>query len=272
MIHRSRNLPARLAVVAVLGCSLACGQGGDAAPRLPAGGTVLLPPGSSLAMESLRVVGAQGPARITSGGKFTATVPDEGPALVGLFDASDRLVLLGHVDAADPAGGEVSARRTGVGLLFQALGAPLLPPGMWKQALALIAASPQADALAAVIGARVAANPTALIDGDSAIADALQAAAAELVPLAKAPAPAPSPAPAARRQATLAAVGLPEAFSKVTVDTPGTQSGITIRVNPTATASSSTTITGATSCTSSTGSATCPTPTVPRRSWSPGES
>jgi hypothetical protein len=238
-VHPTRHAGAlavlTLVSVAWLGCGRSPGATAAAVPAMQAPGTVVLPPGSALQVTDLHVVGSQGSVAVAAAGTFTATEPGAGPALVGAFDAAGHLVLLGYVDAGVPAGGEVSARQTAVALLFQALGMNLLPPGQWKQALALIAATPQADALGATVAARIAASATALSDGDAAIADGLAAAVSALRPAPQAASALAAFEPSARRARATAVVvqaTSTPSLAITTVDTPNTQSGVTLRVSP----------------------------------------
>ncbi len=140
-------------------------------------GQVVLPPGSGLDLASLQVLGGQNTSGVTPEGEFNVFQPGGGPALVALM-SMNQPVLLGYVGGP---GGGVSAPSTANWLLFQAVGGYRLPPSAWSQALGLIHTSPEAQALAEVIGQCVATNPLALVQGEPAISNALWTAAGTLV-------------------------------------------------------------------------------------------
>lgn len=224
---RSLRILAFLAIVPLLYLLLGCGGGSGAIHGLPAGGTVTLPAGSVLNLADLTVFSALGTAPVTADGAFTAQEPNSGPALAGLFDKAGNLILLGYIDADDPAGGAIDAKSTAVALLFQAIGGYLVPTGEWKKLLGLIADSPQAETLAAVIAARVAANPTALLDGDNEIRDALATAAPALAP----PETEGAKAPVVKRSLQFAVNRAATDVTKIAILNPGKQSGAEVQLN-----------------------------------------
>lgn len=207
-----------------------CNGGGDSFnnAKLRTTGMVTLPAGSTLQLKDLQVKGALGVSAITDDGKFTVQEPDTGPALVGLFDKAGRLILFGYVDANSAGGGEINAKQTAMALLFQAIGGYLLPPNEWKKLLELIAAAPETETLAGVIATRVAANPTALLDGDAQIRDAVAAAVATLNP----PLPeAVSKISSRNASGYVVSLGATNTVTKVAILNPGKQSGAEVQLN-----------------------------------------
>ena len=226
-------------VLTLTALSLLAGCGGSSTPesneytgeKLPVTGRVVPVPGSSLVLTDLTVAGALDRGSVTADGAFAITESGTGPARVGLFDKRGRLILYGYVDAATGTG-EVSAKQTAVALLFDATASFTLPPEMWKQALAVIGASPQADTVAGVITTRVAANPTALMDGDTAIANAVETAARILAPEGRAARSRSAIQRGARITAANATATRFGSISKIVVNTQNPQSGISVLSNP----------------------------------------
>ncbi len=146
-------------------------------------GTLQPPASFSLPVTSLSVSTGVVDSAVRADGGFTARVSGTGPCLVGLVDSLGRIILLGYVDAAAGAdSGEISAMETAVALMFQGLGGYTLPPAQWEGALELIAQSAPAAQLASVIEAQVAANPTAIWDGNQQIVTALAQACRQILP------------------------------------------------------------------------------------------
>jgi len=178
-----------LGLVVTVVVSLVVGCGGSLAPTFPSpdggagikvAGNVVLPEGSGLHLSGLRVMGCLGQSRVTEKGEFSVTQPDTGPAQVMLLDSAGKVVLLGYVDAAYPEAGEISAKETAVALLFDCL-LPFIPSAEYYQTvLDLIRKDPLAETLGSAIASAVAANPTALADGDPQILSALDSAVATL--------------------------------------------------------------------------------------------
>ena len=80
----------------------------------------------------------------------------------------------------------VGAKGTAVALIAVSMGIGGMPAVSARQVVALLEADPAVAALAAVISARVAASPTAVVDGDPAIQEALKTAASSLKPASRA--------------------------------------------------------------------------------------
>lgn len=162
--------------VAVLVMVCGCGGGGSTPTAIGTEGTVELPAGTALRLADLQVMTCLGSVPVSADGRFLAREPGSGPAQVMLLNRDGDLVMLGYLDANHPQGGKINARETAVALLLCGL-LPVMPPrAYWGEVLDLIRQAPQADALRQVIAGRLAANPTALDDGDTAIITALKAA------------------------------------------------------------------------------------------------
>ncbi len=189
-------------------------------------GLVQLPAGFSLPVTTLTVSSIIQDSPVDATGQFNAHVSGTGPCLASLIDNAGRVVLLGYVDAAfGAAAGEISPQQTAVALMFQGLGGYTLPPAQWQQALELIAQTAEATQLASVIDARVAANPTAIWDGDQQIVTALAQACSEV-------------RPAATGQALRALAGSPTqsvqptqaATAAILVNPPSEQDGVLVNI------------------------------------------
>jgi Leucine-rich repeat (LRR) protein len=199
-----------------------------------AAGIVTLPTGVAVAPADLSVMSGAGTVPVDAGGGFTVAVLTHASTQVELVTSDGKIVMLGFVDprpGATPA--EISATSTARVLLYYALAAFLLPPEHHETVLTLIAERPEVAALAATIAARIAANPTALQDGDAEIANALVAAQQAILapvlpppPVSSGRIPLPGAPPGAAAGATDATL--------VLIDPPAdvVQSGVQILQNP----------------------------------------
>lgn len=165
-------------VVSACGSTVPASPGASTATGAPpiaaaASGSVHLPTGSSVDPSGLSLASPFGSSRVGSGGSFSVAVGD-GPTEVDVIDAQDRIVLMGFVR---PGGGnDVSAASTATVLLYLALGGFTVPGEHFGAVIDAIAATPEADDLAATVATRLAAQPTAISDGDSGLVDAVLAA------------------------------------------------------------------------------------------------
>jgi hypothetical protein len=170
---------------------LGCGGGGDyqtVAPPSASSGTTLvkvaatvaLPAGFSAAMTSLRAGNILGTQAVAADGSFQAQVIPGTPSLVYVQDASGNVVLAGFVDPSLPAN-TVNAVSSAVALLYFGMDAYGVPSANRSLLLQLLAAHPATAALAAVVAARLAADPQALVDTDAQIVSALKTAVAAIV-------------------------------------------------------------------------------------------
>jgi len=234
-----RRLPAVLLFLPLVIPVLAGCGGGPARPwpnGKPTGraatGQVVLPAGCQLPLADLQVVGCLGTSGVETDGAFTLQMQAGGPAQVCLCDAHNRLMLYGFVDADDPSTGEISPLMTAVALLYRATGLCLVPPDYRADIIRLLSQSAEAQAAAAVIAERVAANPTAMFDGDAAIVAAIEAARNELYSAAGV---SPTSFLESATPASVNAFGLavePAAVSNIFIDDNGTESGLQIVHNP----------------------------------------
>jgi hypothetical protein len=175
-------LPLALGGLGLLATS--CSSNGNSTstpPMITASGVAALPAGFALQASSLTVSSAGGQVRLGSGNAFTVSEPSGGgPATILLLSPDSKVVLLGHVDTDAPAFNELSVTSTAAELLFLSTGATTLPISEWSNAYRLLAAAPETATLAGVIGARMAASPTAVGDMDPEIATAVAGATASL--------------------------------------------------------------------------------------------
>src|SRR5579871_1815089 len=221
-------------VLLVIGCGGGGGGvGGESFSLRSVHGRVRLPQGSKLSLTTLQVVSAYETSPVASDGTFTVLEPSGSPAIVYLTDASGKIVLLGY-SATAGGPGDVSAQTTAQVLLFYALGAQTLPPDQYAQALTLIAADNASTALAATLSSRVAANPTAISDGDPALDNAVSAAATAILPAGgrASDRDASSAKAMARTNVVVARSGRAGGFGQLIIQPSGLQSGVEILQNP----------------------------------------
>lgn len=165
--------------VPVAGSTLLAGCGGSGSGSTGGGltttrGVTKLPTGFSMAPTALKVEAGLGGTAIKSDGTFQLTVWSKaaGPTLAWLRSV-DKVVLIGFLDSDTNT---IDAESSAVALLYFSLGGFMTPPENKKTLLGLIKADPAVPALKATIARRVAANPTALADGDAEIGSALKTA------------------------------------------------------------------------------------------------
>lgn len=144
-------------------------------PRTIAG-QIVLPGGVALEVTALRVATSDFSDAPSAEGDFTLNVRLRTPSFVQVVDDSGRIILMGFAnpDAAEPA--RIDARSTAVALLYFANAGWTLFPDSLQNVLDLLDQTQAASDLAAAIEAAMAANPTALHDGDDALLAALDAA------------------------------------------------------------------------------------------------
>lgn len=137
-------------------------------------GTLTLPAGFALTSSALMVKTGAGSQKVSSSGAFSAQVSTEptGPTLAWCA-ASDKPILMGFL--AD-TGAVLSARSTAVALLYFALGGHMVAATNKTFLLAQLDAHPAVGELETVITARLAANPSAIVEEDPAIGAALKTA------------------------------------------------------------------------------------------------
>lgn len=218
-------------VLLLIGCGGGGGGTGGNSSLLTARGRVQLPPGSSLSLTTLQAFSAFGTSQVAADGTFALPEPSNSAAIVYLSDANGKLILLGY-SSTSSGPGEISPRTTAQVLLFYALGAQTLPPDQYAQALTLIAADNATAQLAITVGSRIAANPTALSDGDSTLDSAVSAAATAILPAGgrSIDRAASSAVPISRASVVVKRSG--RASGQLMIQPSGLQSGVEIIQNP----------------------------------------
>jgi hypothetical protein len=178
-ISRRQMILAMTASPLALAGLAGCGGGGAGAGSSNLGvtstaGTVALPSGFSLPMTTLKVETGLGSSALQANRGFTVNTLAQatGPTLAWLRTDS-KVVLAGFIDSGH---GVIDARSTALALLFFALGGQTIPAAEKAHLLQLIDADSTVGPLASVIALRIAANPTALADGDAQIGSALKTA------------------------------------------------------------------------------------------------
>src|SRR5579871_2611200 len=225
-----------MAVIGMQGCGGGSGggSGGGAASVITAQGRVQMPAGSKLAVTSLQVLSADGTTPVAANAGFTTPVRSTEPATLFLTDSAGNLIMIGY-SSVNGGPGEISARTTAQALLFYATGAQTLPPDQYAQALSMIAASSAATQLTNTVAARIAADPTALSDGDSALVTAVTSAAATLSPpgsrAALQAAPTGTGGMVAHTRVAVVSTGRADA-GQLLIQPSGLQSGVEIIQNP----------------------------------------
>lgn len=162
-----------------------CGGGGGAITRMAGRTRAELPDGFSLPASELAGENALGSQALGADGSFSASyLTGAGPIFTWVrHTATDKPVLFGF--AGEGQNG-VGAKGTAVALIAVAMGIGGMPAVNARQVVALLEADPAVAALAGVIAARVVASPTAVVDGDPAILEALKTAAQALKPTSRA--------------------------------------------------------------------------------------
>lgn len=162
-----------MALWAIVGGLLAACGDEAAKPAAGAKGQVRLPAGFALAPSELEIVSALGPARVASDASFVVPTLDGEPTQLDVLGPDGRLVLIG---IATDGVGEISVATTAAGLLYEALGGPLLPAAHARTLRALIADLPELEGLTIAVTGALARSANALADGDPTLTAALQTA------------------------------------------------------------------------------------------------
>lgn len=199
--------------LALAGCG--GGDGGGGVVRAP--GQVIPPAGFTEPLAGLTVLSSYGSATVARDGAFR--IGADGLAEVDLLASDGRLLMIGV--AGGEGGGEISADTTAAALLGLALGVPLLPPDAATTARALIPDLAETDALAQVVAARLAVNPTALADGDPELDAALAGAQAAVLAAFDADVPRSRSSPLSG-----------DLGADVVIEPDGIQSGVAVLHNP----------------------------------------
>lgn len=140
---------------------------------------VRLPAGLVIDPSTLVLSANAADAPVDADGSAEPALISDFPSLVPLFNAEDKVLLLGFLSPGR-ANQEISVESTATALLFFASGAWNLPPQRMQEVLDRIASSPAAGLLIAALEAAMQLNPTALTDGDEGVDAAIAAARALL--------------------------------------------------------------------------------------------
>ncbi|MCA9250866.1 MAG: hypothetical protein KDA54_07000, partial [Phycisphaerales bacterium] len=143
---------------------------------VPATGRVRLPDGSGLSLQNLRVITNAAETPVDADGNFTASVISNVPSLTPLVNEDDVAVLLAFVGGTIEDS-EISAKSTAEVLLYLAIGGWTIPADRFPELLYHIANSQACNDLAGAVETAIAANATALLDGDQSLSDAIETAA-----------------------------------------------------------------------------------------------
>jgi hypothetical protein len=168
------------ATLALLPFLAGCGGGGSSSnggatslATTRARGAVQLPSGMTIAPTALTVAAPQASA-VSAAGAFEFDKVNGGDSLVVIGGADRKPLLAGFTDSAGSV--KIDTTTTAVALLFYGCGAFTLPPDQHTHIRELLAASPAVPPLAATLAQRLAADPNAITDNDSALQSALQTA------------------------------------------------------------------------------------------------
>lgn len=163
------------------------GGGGGTSGLSRSTGQVVLPPGSSVAIGSTRLVSGYGTATLSGDGHFTVHQPTNDAALLVLADYSDQPLLMGFSGSTSTGMvGEVSAVQTAIALVFYALGAFTLPAEDQEKVRAFLANDDRVKTLGVQIATILASNPLALAQSDPALTGAVTTLRDSLFPVGKA--------------------------------------------------------------------------------------
>jgi hypothetical protein len=184
----------------------------------PVTGTVSLPVGSGLSLNSLSLKTMGQTVALGSAATFSAGVSPNAPTLALVTDANGNGIMAGFLDPTIPGSQPITPRSTGVVLTWFAIGGPFLPATVKSQILALLNADPAMDTLGGVVAQRIASSPLAIVNGDAQVASALNTALDALI------------AGAAR---TVSGAAHLEDPPTLTVTPVTDQSGVSVRPDPT---------------------------------------
>ena len=178
MTHRSFRLTAlALAVASILqacsGSTSPAVQPIAPAPRIsgttPQGGTVVLPAGVNLAMNTLKVSNSVGTANPASTGGFTVTAYSGGPQLTFVTDQNGNLVLAGFLSPSSPT---LDSLSTAKALTYFAAAFYTLPSPYRTQMVDAIATAPGFSAVQNAVIAALQSNASGLAT-DTGVSSAL---------------------------------------------------------------------------------------------------
>ncbi|MBS0582797.1 MAG: hypothetical protein JSS42_06820 [Proteobacteria bacterium] len=140
-------------------------------------GQVALPGGigASLASTDLIVIAGDDERPVSDDGTFSANRGAGAPILAWVMHKDGYAALIGFVDPAATSI-RIDAHSSAVALMYMGLGSAYLPPPIKRKLIATLDAAAATEVLAAVIEARLRANPRALDAVDDEIAAALKSA------------------------------------------------------------------------------------------------
>ncbi len=143
-------------------------------------GSAKLPAGSGLDASTLRVDTHASESSVGADGAFDAESFSNVPTLALLVNEDDTAIMLGFIgDEEGPS--DIDAKSTATALLYFAIGGWTIPANRLPELLHEISTSDTCAELASVVETAIAANPTALKEGDPTIDAALANAAALLL-------------------------------------------------------------------------------------------
>ena len=195
------------------GSKAGAGSGGDAATSdassdaalfttATLSGTVQLPAGATVALQSLTVQTSLDGQPVSSSGAFSVDAFSPGAQLVIVLSQAGNPMLMGWLDSTHTI---IDAESTAEVLLWFGAGAPYLPNDAQTQALTTVGATPGLDAVTQAISASLVSSPDSFATSNPAVTAAM---AQVLVPFMQ------------------GAPGMPIPFDLAI--TPGIQSGLSV--------------------------------------------
>jgi hypothetical protein len=161
-----------LGTVGLFGCG-GGGGGGGGSVITQGMGLIQLPAGvTANKIGPLSTANALGNRAVSSKMSFSTPVLSLGPSLIHVVNSAGIGVMMGFVDPK-AANNVISPQSTAVAMIYLVLGFHIYPDANRAQILSLVTADSATSILASVIAARMAANPTALGQGDAQIANAV---------------------------------------------------------------------------------------------------
>jgi hypothetical protein len=146
-------------------------DGGTSFPTtMTQSGTVQLPAGVTVPLQSLTVQGSLDNVAVSSSGAFSITTYSPGAQLVAVLSPSGNPMLMGWLDASHTT---IDAESTAEVLLWFGAGIPNLPADARQTALAALATTPALDGVTQAIETGLVASPDTFANPNQPLTDAL---------------------------------------------------------------------------------------------------
>jgi hypothetical protein len=173
---------ALLACVLVASLGVSCGSHSNSAGSTDGGstndlfatttrsGTVKLPSGTHIDVQTVTVQGTLAHVQPSTSGAFSMTAYASGPQLVVVLSPAGNPMLMGWLDATHTT---VNAESTAEALVFYATGVPLMPMNAQEKALGAVASVPGLAGLTQAIAAALVTSADAFASANASVTSAL---------------------------------------------------------------------------------------------------